>query len=80
VLGVVAAALAGVRKAKSEAKVTQRTEVASLTLAVPAGDHGALEAGLGDLRAAGRVRALELVPGDGALAVRQVELVPAPEG
>ncbi len=80
VLGVVAAALAGVRKAKSEAKVTQRTEVASLTLAVPAGDHAALEAGLGDLRAAGRVRALELVPGDGALAVRQVELVPAPEG
>ena len=77
VLGVVAAALAGVRKAKSEAKVTQRTEVAALVLAVPAGERDDLEAGLGDLRAAGRVRELSLVDGNGALEVRQVELAPA---
>ncbi len=77
VLGVVAAALAGVRKAKSEAKVTQRTEVATLVLAVPDGERAHLEAGLGDLRAAGRIRELSLVPGNGVLAVASVELVPA---
>ncbi len=77
VLGVVAAALAGVRKAKSEAKVTQRTEVAALVLAVPAGERDDLEAGLDDLRAAGRVRELSLVAGNGALEVQRVELAAA---
>lgn len=77
VLGVVAAGLAGVRKAKSEAQVSQRTEVASVVLAVPKLERADLEAGAADLRAAGRIRELSVVAGNGVLEVRDVVLTPS---
>jgi len=76
VLAAVATALAGVRGAKSQAKVSQRTDV---TRAVLTGPQTALDhvlAGADDLRAAGRVAALELVTDGDDLAVSDVELVP----
>jgi valyl-tRNA synthetase len=74
-LGTVGAALSGIRKAKSEAKVKQRTEVLSATIAAPAGQLAQLRAGLGDLRAAGNAREIRLVEGE-LLAVSDVELAP----
>ena len=76
-LVVVGRALAGVRKAKSQAKVSQRTDVATATVAAPDGELGLLRAGEEDLKAAGRVLALQLVAGDCGVAVTDVELVPA---
>ena len=61
VLQVAAAALAGIRKAKSQAQVSQRTEVASAVVTVAPADRSALEAVLDDVRAAGRVRSLRVV-------------------
>ncbi len=84
VLDLAASALAGIRKAKSEAKVSQRTEVASLVLAVADADRGDLEAALADVRASGKVREASLVSrstepgaeaGAAAVEVRDVELV-----
>ncbi|UFU04098.1 valine--tRNA ligase [Ruania suaedae] len=49
------AALAAMRKVKSEAKVSQRTSFVSASLTVPAGQRALVEAVAGDLRAAGRV-------------------------
>ncbi|MCU1571946.1 MAG: valS [Micrococcaceae bacterium] len=74
-LATVGAALSGIRKAKSEAKVKQRTEVLSATIAAPAGQLAQLRAGLGDLRAAGNAREIRLVDGE-LLAVSDVELAP----
>ncbi len=77
-LGSAGAALAALRKVKSEAKVSMRTPVLRAALAVPAGVVGALGTVLGDIRAAGRVTGeLALLEGsadDGAAAVREVEL------
>ena len=66
-------ALAVLRKAKSEAKVSMRTPFASVRLAAPAAQVPLVEAGLPDLRAAGRAPGLELSLGD----VEQVELAEA---
>lgn len=61
---VTAAALAAIRKIKSEAQVSQRTELAEVTLRVPAADAAVLESALDDLKAAGRVTgALDVVEG-----------------
>jgi valyl-tRNA synthetase len=79
VLTTVGEALSGLRKAKSEAKVKQRTEVRSATITAAAEDVARLEAGLGDLKAAGNAAELVLVAGPEGLAVRDVELVPAEE-
>ena len=54
-LTAVGAALAAVRKAKSEAKVGMRAEVSSIVLAGPAEWVGRVRAAEADLRAAGRV-------------------------
>lgn len=54
-LGAVGEALAGIRKAKSEAKVGMRAEVSSIVLAGPAEWVGRVRAAEADLRAAGRV-------------------------
>jgi valyl-tRNA synthetase len=69
VLRDVSVVLAGVRKAKSEAKTSMRTEVGSATVTGPqeALDRVALAAE--DLRATGRVGELELLPGEEQLAV-----------
>lgn len=78
-LATVGDALSGIRKAKSEAKVKQRTQV--LTATVTAGDVQAaqLAAGLGDLKAAANALELTVAVGEGELTVSDVELAPAEE-
>ncbi|WP_115788697.1 valine--tRNA ligase [Arthrobacter silvisoli] len=78
-LGTVGLALSGIRKAKSEAKVKQRTEV--LSAAISAGESfvAQLKAGLGDLKAAANAREISLVAADGELTVSDVVLAPAEE-
>ncbi|MEX3609805.1 valine--tRNA ligase [Rothia sp. LK2588] len=75
VLPTVGLALGGLRKSKSEAKVKQRTEVAFATITASAEEIARIEAGLADLKAAGNVRELNLVSGEGELTVSDVELV-----
>jgi valyl-tRNA synthetase len=77
-LATVGTALSGVRKAKSEAKVKQRTEVLSATITASESLTTQLKAGLGDLKAASNARELTLVAGDGDLTVSDVVLA-APE-
>ena len=79
VLPIVGIALGGIRKAKSEAKVKQRTEVLAGIVTAPAPQLEQLRAGLGDLLAAGNARDLTLVAGEGELAVTGVELASAEE-
>ncbi|GAB5077034.1 valine--tRNA ligase [Arthrobacter sp. AD-310] len=73
-LATVGTALSGVRKAKSEAKVKQRTEVLSATITAPESLTAQLQAGLQDLKAASNAREITLVVGDGDLAVSDVDL------
>ncbi|GIG53378.1 valine--tRNA ligase [Demequina activiva] len=60
-------ALATLRKIKSEAKVSQRTELVSVDLLVPEAKVAAVTAAKSDLMAAGRVRALQVVDAVAAL-------------
>ncbi|HLS62340.1 MAG TPA: valine--tRNA ligase [Ruania sp.] len=77
-VSVAGSALAALRKVKSEAKVSQRTEFASATLLLPEADHEAARAVLADLRAAGRV-AGDLTLGNGTEDVAvDGELLPPP--
>ncbi len=75
-LATVAIVLSGLRKAKSEAKVSMRTEVSRAVVSAPDLTLQDLRAAGADLRAAGRVRELVLLPGD-ALELDAVELVTA---
>ncbi|MGG5260885.1 valine--tRNA ligase [Phycicoccus avicenniae] len=76
VLAAVGAALAVVRKAKSEAKVGMRAEVPTATLVGPAGLLEHVRTGEADLRAAGRLTgSLEYAEGE-EVATRDLELVP----
>src|SRR5699024_182317 len=52
---VAGTALAALRKVKSEAKVTQRTEFAAAELVLPEAEHVHVHSVLGDLKSAGRV-------------------------
>ncbi|MDN4479765.1 valine--tRNA ligase [Demequina sp. EGI L300058] len=61
------AALATLRKIKSEAKVSQRTELVSVDLLVPEAKVAAVFAAKADVMAAGRVRALQIVDAEAAL-------------
>ena len=76
-LTVVGVALGALRGAKSQAKVSQRTEVSRAVITGPAASLDLLRGAEGDLRAAGRVSALELSVDGDDLAVRDVDLVPA---
>ncbi|MFF1879883.1 valine--tRNA ligase [Pseudarthrobacter sp. NPDC058196] len=78
-LATVGIALSGVRKAKSEAKVKQRTEVLSATITAGETLTAQLRAGLADLKAASNAREITLVVGDGDLAVTDVALAASDE-
>ncbi|MCR8670756.1 valine--tRNA ligase [Agrococcus sp. HG114] len=60
-LATVGQALIGIRRAKTDAKASQKTPVASAVVAVPAALREHLEAAADDLRAVGRIRELSLV-------------------
>ncbi|WP_201774419.1 valine--tRNA ligase [Demequina sediminicola] len=66
-VGTAGEALATLRKIKSEAKVSQRTELVSVDLLVPESQVAAVNAAKNDLMAAGRVRALQVVDAVAAL-------------
>lgn len=63
-LAAAGAALAALRKVKSEAKVSQRTVIESVTLQVPDASLSLVASARGDLLAAGRVDSLDLVGAD----------------
>jgi valyl-tRNA synthetase len=77
VVSVVATALAGVRKAKSDAKVSMRADVESATVTAPAEQVALVEAARSDLVEAGRIASLSVVAGAGPLAVDVVLAPPA---
>ncbi|GMA36870.1 hypothetical protein GCM10025876_30740 [Demequina litorisediminis] len=60
-------ALAVIRKIKSEAKVSQRTEIVSVDLLVPEAKVAAVHAAKTDVMSAGRVRAMQIVDAVAAL-------------
>jgi valyl-tRNA synthetase len=78
VLTVAAAALAAVRKAKSEARQSMRADVESATVTAPAHQVPLVEAARADLVDAGRIAALSVVAGEGELTV-EVVLAPVAE-
>ena len=67
--------LGHVRRAKTEAKVSQRAGVASLQVGAPAGIHAALSAGRADLLDAGSI--LQLTVADADVLGCAVELAPS---
>ena len=75
ILGAVGAALAGVRKAKSEAKVGMKADVVSAVLTGPSATLERIRLAAEDLRAAGRITDLEYQPAD-AFEVRDIVLAP----
>ncbi len=77
-LAVVGRALAGVRKVKSEAKVSQKTEVLRAVVAAPPGQATLVRAAAADLRGAGRVDVLDVVEDGDEVSVRDVELADVP--
>ncbi|GAB3541361.1 valine--tRNA ligase [Arthrobacter tecti] len=78
-LPTVGAALGGLRKAKSEAKVKQRTEVLSAVITGSESQVRQLDAARSDLCAAGNASSLELLVRDGELTVSDVQLAPSEE-
>jgi valyl-tRNA synthetase len=78
-LATVGDALGGIRKAKSEAKVKQRTQVLSATVTADASKAMQLRAGIVDLKAAANALELTVAEGAGELTVSDVVLAPAEE-
>ncbi|WP_424449537.1 valine--tRNA ligase [Microbacterium arborescens] len=76
VLTAASAALIGIRRAKTEAKASQKTPVAVLALRADAATIDRLRRAEGDLKAVGRIDELQLLDGDGDLVVERVELAP----
>ncbi|MCH1883417.1 valine--tRNA ligase [Agrococcus sp. ARC_14] len=72
-LATVGQALIGIRRAKTDAKASQKTPVASAIIAVPAALREHLEAAASDLKAVGRISELSLVEAD-ELAVGEIVL------
>ena len=73
-LEAASAAIGAIRRARSRAGISQRAEVARLTAAGPRQELDALAAVLGDVRAAGRVREVELVAAGTPQATYAVQL------
>ena len=69
VVTAAAEVLSLVRKAKSDAKTSMRTDVATTTVSVPEARVAAVEAARGDLVDAGRIAELTVVAGEGPLHV-----------
>ncbi|HSN05804.1 MAG TPA: valine--tRNA ligase [Candidatus Angelobacter sp.] len=69
VVADVATVLSGIRKAKSEAKVSMRGDVAAAVVSGDADSLARVEQAAGDLAAAGRVADLRFAPSDGPLGV-----------
>ncbi|MEJ1920920.1 valine--tRNA ligase [Microbacterium sp. KHB019] len=78
VLSTASAALIGIRRAKTEAKASQKTPVSRAVIAVPADSLETLRAAAGDLSAVGRIAELEIVEGD-EFAVTEIVLAPVEE-
>jgi valyl-tRNA synthetase len=78
VVTAAAEALAGVRKAKSDAKQSMRADVETATVVAPADQVALVEAARSDLIDAGRIATLSVIAGDGPLTVAVV-LAPVPE-
>lgn len=79
VLTAASTALVGIRRAKTEAKASQKTPVARIVLRAPDAVVAALSLAEGDLKAVGRIETLELLTGGDGLTVESVELAPQPE-
>ncbi len=62
-LSAVSEALIGIRRAKTDAKTSQRTAVASATITAPADQLALVRLAAGDLRAVGRIEELSFVEG-----------------
>ncbi len=75
VLTAVSEALIGIRRAKTEAKASQKTPVARLVLGAPAAVRDALASTDGDLKAVGRIADLAFADAD-AIAVHDLEFAP----
>jgi valyl-tRNA synthetase len=81
VVAAAGAALAALRKVKSEAKVSMRTEIVRARLEVPAALLPGVQVALGDVRAAGRATGtldvVEVPDGpEAAVVARDAELLP----
>lgn len=74
VLHAASAALIGIRRAKTEAKASQKTPVDRLVLRADDATIAALTLAAGDLKAVGRIADLELHSGGETLTVEAVEL------
>jgi len=75
VLVVAGTALAALRKVKSEAKVSMRTEIARVELLVPEAALAGVRVAEPDIRAAGRVIELTITAGGDEIVARGAELV-----
>ncbi|MEU5897398.1 valine--tRNA ligase [Streptomyces venezuelae] len=69
VLTTASEAIAAMRRAKSQARLSMRTEVAGATVTAPRATLDHFAAAEGDVRAAGRIGAVELREGEGSLRV-----------
>ena len=78
-LAVVGKALIGIRRAKTDAKASQKTEVVSATISAPADQLALLQLAESDLKDVGRIASLSFVIGaDGSeITVSEVVLVEA---
>ena len=75
VLVAASAALIGIRRAKTDAKASQKTDVLTAVIAVPHDQLSAIEQAAGDLAAVGRIASLSFTSGD-EIGVASIDLAP----
>ncbi|MGZ8804839.1 MAG: class I tRNA ligase family protein, partial [Microbacterium sp.] len=75
VLSAVGDALIGIRRAKTEAKASQKTPVTRMTIAAPAASVTLIQLAEGDLKAVGRIAEITYEDADG-IVVSGIELAP----